>query len=131
MAALRCLVVTPERTVLEADADFIALPLIDGEAGIAPNRGPLIGQLGYGELRLTLNGASTRYYVDGGFVQVVQNVVSVLTQRAQTVESIDAAAAREQLAAAMKKPISTPELAELRERAILQARSLLRLAEKR
>jgi len=93
MAALRCLVVTPEKTVLEADADFIALPLIDGEVGVAPNRAPMIGQLGYGELRLTLNGTSTRYYVDGGFVQVLQNVVSVLTQRSQTVDSIDEAGA--------------------------------------
>lgn len=131
MAALRCLVVTPEKTVLEADADFIALPLIDGEVGVAPNRAPMIGQLGYGELRLNLNGASTSYYVDGGFVQVLQNVVSILTQRSQTVSSIDEAAARDQLAAAMKKPISTPELAELRERAIAQARALLRLAQKR
>ena len=48
MAELSCLVVTPERTVLEAEADFIALPLFDGEIGIAPGRSPLIGRLGYG-----------------------------------------------------------------------------------
>ena len=51
-AALQCVVVTPEATVIDTPAEFDALPLYDGEAGIAPGRSPLIFRLGYGELRI-------------------------------------------------------------------------------
>ena len=47
--ALQCVVVTPETTALEAQADFVALPLFDGELGVAPDRGPMIGRLGFGD----------------------------------------------------------------------------------
>jgi F0F1-type ATP synthase epsilon subunit len=80
--SLTCLVVTPEQTALEQKCDFVALPLYDGEIGIAPGRSPLIGRLGYGEMRIKTGGVTTTYYVDGGFVQVDDNIVSVLTNRA-------------------------------------------------
>ena len=82
MASLTCIVVTPEATAVQQTADFVALPLYDGEIGIAPSHSPLIGRLGYGELRIRSGSVVTRYYVDGGFVHVVDNVVSVLTSRA-------------------------------------------------
>src|SRR5262245_65465640 len=94
MAELTCTVVTPEQTALETKAEFVALPLFDGEIGIAPNHSPLIGRLGYGELRIKAGGQTAAYYVDGGFVQVAGNVVAVLTNRAVPVESLDATAAR-------------------------------------
>jgi len=62
---LRCVVVTPERAVLDEAADFVAVPLYDGEAGMLPGRLPLIGRLGYGELRYRRGKAEHRYYVDG------------------------------------------------------------------
>ena len=36
MSQLTCIVVTPEETAVETQADFIALPLFDGEIGLAP-----------------------------------------------------------------------------------------------
>ena len=81
-SALHVVVVTPEATVLDTSADFVALPLFDGEFGIAPQHSPMIGRLGYGELRIRRRADVDRYYVDGGFVQVADNVVSVLTNRA-------------------------------------------------
>ena len=50
--ALQCVVVTPETTVLDTPADFVAMPLYDGQCGIGANHSPLIGRLGYGELRI-------------------------------------------------------------------------------
>ena len=49
-------VVTPETTLLETSAQFVALPLYDGELGVAPGHSPFIGRLGYGELRVTDGG---------------------------------------------------------------------------
>lgn len=130
MASLQCIVVTPERTVLEAEADFIALPLYDGEIGIAPGRGPLIGRLGYGEMRLRTGSQTKRFYVDGGFVQVAKDVISVLTSRALPASDVNATTAREQITAALKKPIGTPELEQIRDRLLSQARAQVRVAER-
>jgi F-type H+-transporting ATPase subunit epsilon len=124
---LRCVIVTPEATVVDTQAGFVALPLFDGEIGIAPLHSPMIGRLGYGEMRIR-DGAQTRsYYVDGGFVQVADNVVSVLTNRALPAESLDAAVAAEHLEHARAKPASGEEAIVLRQQQIDQARAQLRV----
>jgi F-type H+-transporting ATPase subunit epsilon len=91
--SLQCVVVTPERAVLDEAVEFVALPLYDGELGILPGRAPLIGRLGYGELRTRRGETTQRLYVDGGFAQVRNNVVTVLTPRAVRAEEIDTQAA--------------------------------------
>ena len=125
---LRLVVVTPEATVLETAVDFAALPLYDGEIGILPGRSPMIGRLGYGELRFTSGGQASRYYVDGGFVQVAGNIVSVLTNRAMPASAIDGQAAREQLTAARARKANSEELLAIRDRLERQARAQIRLA---
>ena len=79
---LQCIVVTPERAVLDESADFVALPMFDGELGVLPGRAPLIGRLGYGELRVRIGEHTQHFYVDGGFAQVHANIVTVLTAKA-------------------------------------------------
>src|SRR5881392_3292249 len=91
--SVRCVVVTPERAILDEPVDFVALPLYDGELGVLPGRAPLIGRLGYGELRVRRGTSTRRFYVDGGFAQVRANVVTVLTPRAVPAEQIDPQAA--------------------------------------
>ena len=126
---LHCVVVTPEATALEQDAEFVALPLYDGEIGIAPAHSPMIGRLGYGEMRIrSAGGAVTKYYLDGGFVQVADNVVSVLTNRALPAARVSEDAAQQQLEVASKRQANTPELLEIRDRAIAQARAQIRVA---
>ncbi|MBI2480413.1 MAG: ATP synthase F1 subunit epsilon [Planctomycetia bacterium] len=127
MAELNCIVVTPEKTALETKAEFVAMPLYDGEIGILPGHSPMIGRLGYGEMRIRAGGKETRYYVDGGFVQVADNVVSILTNRAVLGTSLDGEAARVQLAAA-KRTATTDEELQLRDRLVIQARAQIRLA---
>src|SRR2546421_12636527 len=86
--SLQCMVVTPERAVVDEQADFVALPLYDGEIGILPGRAPLVGRLGYGELRIKRGGQTKRFFVDGGFVQGRANGVTGLTARALKAEKI-------------------------------------------
>ncbi len=122
---LRVVVVTPETTLLDDAADFVALPLFDGEIGIAPIHSPMIGRLGFGEMRIVRNEVERRIYVDGGFVQVADNVVSVLTNRSVDVKDLNAAAAEEQLKTAMKQKADTDELLAIRDRAVAQSRAQL------
>ena len=126
---LRCVVVTPEATILDKPAEFITLPLYDGEIGIGRGHSPLIGRLGYGEMRLrTADDKTERYYVDGGFVQIVGNVVSVLTAEAILATEIDPGIAAEQLRAAHSQVATTDVLFDQRDRLEAQARAQLRLA---
>ncbi|MDZ4820068.1 MAG: ATP synthase F1 subunit epsilon [Planctomycetota bacterium] len=121
-------VVTPEATLLEANATFVALPLFDGELGVAPGHSPFIGRLGYGELRVVDGGTTTRFYVDGGFVQVANNVVSILTNQAIPAKALNADTARAELAAARNRVANTTELLDIRDRVQLQARAKVRVA---
>jgi F-type H+-transporting ATPase subunit epsilon len=130
MAKLQCIVVTPEKTILDQPADFVALPLFDGEIGLAPGRSPMIGRLGAGELRILQkeSGDSVRYYIEGGFVEVVDNVVSVLTNRAVRAEDLVEEDAQNRLAAARERPAHSPELMAIRDRLVDQARAEVRVA---
>src|SRR5262249_42946224 len=97
---LQCVLVTPERAVMADTVDFVALPMYDGELGVLPGRAPLIGRLGPGELRVRQGQTTRRCFVDGGFAQVRNDVVTVLTSRALKVEEIDVGAARAALESA-------------------------------
>jgi F-type H+-transporting ATPase subunit epsilon len=125
---MQCIVVTPERTVRDEPADFVAVTLFDGELGVAPGHTPLLGRLGFGEMRITLNQHTDHYYVEGGFVEVLDDVVTVLTHRAIPADQIDEAVAEEQLRSAAAKEARTPELMAVRQRAIDQSRAQILVA---
>ena len=128
MSELRCIVVTPERTVLDREAWFVALPLYDGELGVAPGRSPMIGRLGCGELRLETGRGAERYYIEGGFVEVLNDRVSLLTERAIPAASLSELGAGEAVKAARGKPARSPEQMAIRSRAVDRARAQLRIA---
>src|SRR5262249_44673942 len=120
---VQVVVVTPERAVMDQPADFVALPMFDGELGILPGRAPLIGRLGIGEMRVKRGDRVTRLFVDGGFAQIRGDIVSVLTPHAQTAEEIKPDAVREALEAATATKASTPEQLAEREKAQQRARA--------
>ncbi|QDT03803.1 ATP synthase epsilon chain, sodium ion specific [Rubripirellula lacrimiformis] len=126
MAALRCVVVTPEKTELDREADYISLPMDDGELGVLKGRAPMIGRLGFGTLRLQTAAGPERYYVDGGFAQVEDNVVNVLTGRLIPVDLIDSDKARDELNDARALPSSKQEEMAAKLVAIRKARGKLR-----
>jgi F-type H+-transporting ATPase subunit epsilon len=125
--SLKCVVVTPEKAVLDEDADFVVVPMFDGELGVALDRLPLIGRLGFGELRITQGNQTKHFYVDGGFVQVRANVVTVLTSKAMDVKDIKIEQAQAVLQSATVE--ATPEGQEAQYKAQQRARAQLRLAQ--
>ena len=128
MLELQCIVVTPEETVCDVVSEFVALTLYDGEIGIAPGRTPMIGRLGCGEMRITHEGQTSHYYVEGGFVEVAGEQVTVLTDRAVPADELDEAVIREQLDSARARRATTPESMAARQRAVDLSRAQLRVA---
>lgn len=128
---LQCVIVTPETTVLDQTVDFVAVPLYDGELGVLPGRAPLVARLGYGELRTQAGGSTASFYIDGGFLQVNRNVVSVLTAGAVPTDKINAASAEADLRSANQQVPHTPEGFEAKIISLTRARAQLALAQKR
>jgi F-type H+-transporting ATPase subunit epsilon len=124
---LQIVVVTPERAVLDEAADFVALPMIDGELGVLPGRRPLIGRLGVGELRVKQGEALKRFFIDGGFVEIRGNTVSVLTPKAIPAEELKTETAEQALQAAQGMTSRSPAEREQKDRAQLRARTELRI----
>jgi len=78
---LRVSVITPEGSVFEGDAESVIIPAWDGEIGILRGHAPLMALLGEGQLRVRGRRETERFFVAGGFFQVVDNVVTVLSER--------------------------------------------------
>jgi F-type H+-transporting ATPase subunit epsilon len=129
---LRLVLVTPETTLVDEPVSALRFPLYDGQIGILPGRSPLIGRLGYGELNVTLvDGSNVSYFIDGGFVQVKENIVSLLTDRALTREQIDRTAAQEKLKEAVARVAHSDAEANARFRDQERARQMLAMAASR
>jgi F-type H+-transporting ATPase subunit epsilon len=123
---LRLVLVTPETTLLDEPVDALRFPLYDGQIGILPGRAPLMGRLGFGELRVTTSKGTKSYFLDGGFLQVKGKTVSLLTQRAIESSRLDVAKSEEELSVIQKRLPKTP--AEFNQHATDQHRARQKLA---
>ena len=78
-------VISPEAVLFEGDTDSVVAPAYDGEVGILTGHAPMMTLLGKGVLRLGSGGGTRSFSVEGGFLQVVENQVRVVTERAAAV----------------------------------------------
>ena len=78
---LRVSVISPERVLYEGEADSLVVPAFDGEVGVLTGHAPMMTLLGSGELRLG-GAAPRRFTVEGGFMQVADDQVRIVTEKA-------------------------------------------------
>ena len=91
-------IVTPNRLLLQAEADELNLPATDGYLGILPGHVALLTNLGLGELMLRKDGQQRYLTVFRGYMEVSDDKVTVLAEVAEDMAEIDAqraAAARD------------------------------------
>lgn len=129
-APLHCSVITPEQQVLDAAATSVVMPAHDGLVGILKNRAPLLTELGTGVLRVDTDQGPREFFIDGGFAQVLNNEVTILTERAAAAENISAAQAQKALEEAQAMPASDETTAQARQRAIDRAKAQIAIAKK-
>ncbi len=85
---LRVSVISPEAVLFDGDAESVVAPAFDGEVGILTGHAPMMTLLGKGQLRVSggAGGVEARQFaVEGGFLQVVDNQVRVVTEKAASV----------------------------------------------
>ncbi|RFU64249.1 F0F1 ATP synthase subunit epsilon [Bacillus sp. V59.32b] len=94
MKTVKVSVVTPDGPVYDAEVEMISTKAQSGELGILPGHVPLVAPLQIGAVRLK-NGNQTEYIaVNGGFLEVRPDVVTILAQSAERAENIDVARAK-------------------------------------
>lgn len=72
-------VISPEALLFEGDSQSVVATAFDGEVGILTNHAPMVTLLGTGTVRI---GDGPSFSVSGGFLQVVDNQVRVVTEKA-------------------------------------------------
>jgi F-type H+-transporting ATPase subunit epsilon len=124
-----CSVVTPERAVFDEEVRYVSFPAHDGEIGILRNRAPLLCRLGIGVMRVDAPDGLHTLVIDGGFAQMVDNRLTILTEQAKEPQEVDRDEAHRALMEAQSMRVTDDESYLERQRALQRARMELRLAE--
>ncbi|MCR4316393.1 MAG: ATP synthase F1 subunit epsilon [Planctomycetes bacterium] len=122
---LRLTIITPEEVVFDDSVDSVVATSETGEVGFLKGHAPFIGALGYGELRATKAGKIERFFIGGGFVEVIKNVVTVLSDEAVSSSEIVVDDVTQKLAAARTEPSKTEEQRVRKEREIAKLKGML------
>jgi F-type H+-transporting ATPase subunit epsilon len=133
MAVLNFEIVTAERVVYSGEVDVVVAPGAEGQLAILPSHAPLITTLQPGELLVRRGGEEIAMFVQGGFMEVSGNRVTVLADVAERAEEIDIerAEAAKRLAEGQLRE-SRPEMDLATAEAALKRSMLrLRIAERR
>ncbi|MEA3246007.1 MAG: ATP synthase F1 subunit epsilon [Gemmatimonadota bacterium] len=77
---LKVSVISPEAVLFEGEAASVVAPAFDGEVGILTGHAAMVTTLGTGMLRV---GDGQKFRVEGGFLQVADNEVRVVTEKAE------------------------------------------------
>ena len=88
-------IMTPDRLLLQTEADAVIVPAFDGELGILQNHVPLLTELQPGQIRLRRGSETELFAVSGGFLEVRSNRVSVFAEAAEMANEIDVERARQ------------------------------------
>jgi len=114
----RCRLVTPTAALVDEQVSYASVPAWDGLFGVQPGRAALLARLGTGELRLDYadsskgQGGSRTFVLDGGFVKMANNELTILAEAATAAETITVADAEAELKAA--KNARATEVAKLK-----------------
>jgi len=80
---LKVEVVTPEKRVWSGEATMVSARTLDGDLGVLPNHTPLLGVLADGTVSIkSSDGSVNDFVINGGFISVSNNRVSILGESA-------------------------------------------------
>lgn len=124
--------VTPLARILSEEVNFVMLRTTEGDMGILPNHAPFVAGLATGEMKVRNNGQEKFYYISGGFVEISDNVVTILADEAMDVKDIDLEAARKEAQIAKEKLERIAEDMDIAnvQKTLTQALTKVKLAEK-
>lgn len=124
-----CTIVTPSEAVFDDEVSYVSFPAWDGQLGVMDGRSPLLARLGIGPLRVERPEGESRWFlVEGGFAQVHEGTVTILTEHAAAAEDLSAEEAEAALADANARAVAGGEDRDKVEADQQRARSRFALA---
>lgn len=107
----RCRLITPESRVFDAKVSYVSIPMWDGKTGIMAGAAAMVGKLGAGELKIEFvdryeigvkleESGQKSWFIDGGFMQNVNNELTILAAKAVDADAITEQTAKAELQAA-------------------------------
>ncbi len=127
-------IVTIERRVFKGEVDMVVAPGTVGKLGILPTHAPLISLLSEGELRVKQGDEEQSFAIGGGYIEVLNDEVTVLADTAERADEIDiarAAAARERAERLLKEEVTDWIDRRMIEGALRRSKVRLKVARKR
>lgn len=115
MSQLHLKIVTPEKLLVDEEVNQVNVSTDMGQIGILPNHANLMAQLSPGELIIKKGGKEESLAVGGGFLQVADNVLTIMTDLAVSEQDIDEKAveeAKKRAEQALSQTLSDEEYAE-------------------
>jgi F-type H+-transporting ATPase subunit epsilon len=125
--ALTLRVITPERVALDQSVSSVRIPGVDGSIGILPRHAPMVAALDAGVMRYRTGGREETMFVSGGFAEVRDNTVRVISPAGELPTDIDEARARAAEARARER-LSQKETLEGEPIDLLRAEAALKRA---
>ncbi len=116
MSTMRVEVVTPERVIFSGEATMVVTRTAAGEIAFLPQHAPFLGALVENHTRIYIEGDKVQdLAVHGGFVEVSNNRVSILSDLAELSDEIDVEHVRHELEQAQAKLTQEQDLDVLAE----------------
>ncbi|EMM98743.1 ATP synthase F1 subunit epsilon [Leptospira noguchii] len=103
---LKVSVISPEKILYKGEVDSLIVPGSEGFFGILPDHAPLVATLGIGVLEIRKSDKLKVLSVEGGFIEVKDNSISILTDHGALKEDIDLEVEKKNLIEAEKLPPS-------------------------
>ncbi|MCP3924244.1 MAG: F0F1 ATP synthase subunit epsilon [Desulfobacterales bacterium] len=120
-------VVTPERNVVETEAQIVMAPGSEGEFGVLSGHTSFLSTLKTGILRYTdASGSDKSIFISGGFAEALPEKITVLAESAESLEDIDVERAKSAMERAEKRLENREDLDVVRAKAAL-LRAIVRL----
>jgi F-type H+-transporting ATPase subunit epsilon len=95
MSKLTLRVITPDKIALDTQAETVQVPAVDGSMGFLPRHANLVAALDAGTLSWREGGTLKQLFVSGGFVEIKDDTVRVVSEAGERREDIDVERARE------------------------------------
>ena len=89
MALFNLEIVTPLKVAYREQVKMIIVRTVDGDMGILPNHAPLDTALAVGEMTIRKEDGNQQYFIAGGFLEISNNKVVILADKAVRAEDID------------------------------------------
>jgi len=91
--------VSPERELYSGEVDQVDIPGTEGDLGIFPNHSPLMAAIRTGTITVLEDGTETKFFVQGGFADVMPSGLTVLAEKAVAMDALDKAQIEADIAA--------------------------------